>query len=75
VIVPPPAGSGDKFPGEAAVYMGIVRVALHDVAVAMQGGSSPYAIAVTAPADTSAAAAIATAHGVLVDLLRRSDGT
>ena len=69
-IVPPPAGSGDKFPGEAAVYMAIVHVALHDVAVAMQGGFSPYAIAVTAPADTSAAAAIATAaHGVLVALL------
>ena len=69
-IVPPPAGVGNKFPGEAAVYMGIVHVALHDAAVAIQGGYRPYAITVTAPADASPAAAIATAaHGVLVALL------
>ena len=69
-IVPPPAGIGNKFPGEAAVYMGIVHVAMHDVAVAIQGGSRPYAIAVTAPTDASPAAAIAAAaHGVLVALL------
>jgi hypothetical protein len=47
-LVPPPAGNGNKFPGEAAVYMGIVHVALHDAAVAIQGGYRPYAIAVTA---------------------------
>jgi hypothetical protein len=75
-IVPPPSGSGNKFPGEAAVYMGIVHVALYDVAVAIQGGGyRPYAIAVTAPADTSAAAAIATAaHRVLVALLPTQRG-
>jgi hypothetical protein len=76
-IVPPPAGNGNKFPGEAAVYMGIVHVAMYDAAVAIQGGGyRPYAIAVTAPADTSPAAAIArAAHGVLVALLptQRSD--
>lgn len=74
-IVPPPAGVGNKFPGEAAVYMGIVHVALHDAAVAIQGGYRPYAIAVTAPADASPAAAIATAaHGVLVALLPTQRG-
>ena len=52
-IVPPPAGVGDKFPGEAAVYMGIVHAAIYDVAVAIHGGSRPYAIAPTAPADTA----------------------
>jgi hypothetical protein len=67
VIVPPPSGSGNTFPGEAAEYMGIVHVALHDVAVTIQGGCRPYAIAVTAPRD---AAAIATAaDAVLVALL------
>ena len=69
-IVPPPAGVGDKFPGEAAVYMGIVHAAMYDVAVAIHGGYRPYAIAPTAPADTAPAAAIAAAaHGVLVGLL------
>jgi hypothetical protein len=69
-IVPPPAGVGNKFPGEAAVYMGIVHAAMYDAAVAIEGGFRPYAIALIAPADTSSAAAIATAaHGVLVGLL------
>ena len=71
-IVPPSAGSenfGNKFPGEAAVYMGIVDVAIYDAAVAIEGGYRPYAIALTAPADTSAAAAIATAaHNALIGL-------
>jgi hypothetical protein len=68
-IVPPPAGVGDKFPGEAAVYMGIVHAAMYDAAVAIQGGYRPYAISLTAPADTAPAAAIAAAaHGVLVSL-------
>ena len=40
-IVPPPAGVGNKFPGEAAVYMGIVHVAMYDAAVAIQGGYRP----------------------------------
>lgn len=69
-IVPPPAGIGDKFPGEAAVYMGIVHVAIHDAAVAIEGGYRPYAITLTAPPDTAPAAAIAAAaHGVLIGLL------
>ncbi len=69
-IVPPPAGVGDKFPGEAAVYMGIVHAAMYDVAVAIHGDYRPYAIALTAPEETAPAAAIATAaHAVLVGLL------
>lgn len=69
-IVPPPAGIGSKFPGEAAVYMGIVHVAMYDAAVAIYGGYHPYAIARTAPADTAPAPAVAAAaHGVLVGLL------
>src|SRR5215831_14552904 len=71
-IVPPSAGPenfGNKFPGEAAVYMGIVHVAIYDAAVAIEGGYQPYAIAVTAPAGTSPAAAIAAAaHDTLIGL-------
>jgi PAP2 superfamily len=71
-IVPPSAGPenfGNKFPGEAGVYMGIVHVAIYDAAVAIEGGYKPYAIQLTAPPDTSAAAAIATAaHHTLVGL-------
>jgi hypothetical protein len=71
-IVPPSAGRenfGNKFPGEAAVYMGIVHVAIYDAAVAIEGGYKPYALALTPPADTSPAAAIATAaHNTLVGL-------
>jgi hypothetical protein len=52
---------GNKFPGEAAVYMGIVHVALYDAALAIEGGYKPYAIALTAPPGTSPEAAIATA--------------
>src|SRR5215471_11038124 len=66
-IVPPSAGPenfGNKFPGEAAVYMGIVHAAIYDAAVAIEGGYQPYAIALTAPADTSPAAA----HGTLIGL-------
>jgi hypothetical protein len=69
-IVPPPGGVGDKFPGEAAVYMGIVLAAMYDAAVAIHGGYRPYAVALTAPAETAPAAAIAAAaHGILVGLL------
>src|SRR6266508_2426177 len=71
-IVPAAAGPenyGNKFPGEAAVYMGIVHAAIYDAAVAIEGGYTPYAIALTAPADTSPAAAIATAaHHTLIGL-------
>src|SRR5215470_2486999 len=60
---------GNKFPGEAAVYMGIVHVAIYDAAVAIEGGYKPYAIALTAPADTSPAAAVAAAaHDTLIGL-------
>jgi hypothetical protein len=69
-IVPPPAGVGDRFPGEAAVYMGIVHAAMYDVAVAIHGGYRPYAIPLTTAAETLPAAAIAAAaHDVLVGLL------
>jgi hypothetical protein len=56
-----PENFGTKFPGEAAVLMGIVHVAIYDAAVAIHGGYRPYASAPTAPAHTSPAAAIATA--------------
>jgi hypothetical protein len=52
---------GTKFPGEAAVLMGIVHVAIYDAAVAVDGGYRPYAASPPAPARTSPAAAIATA--------------
>ncbi len=52
---------GTKFPGEAAVLMGIVHVAIYDAAVAIEGGYRPYAVALTARAHTSPEAAIATA--------------
>jgi hypothetical protein len=63
-IVPPTAGPenfGNKFPGEAAVYMGIVHAAIYDAAVSIEGGYKPYATTPVAPADTSSEAAIATA--------------
>ena len=40
---------GNKFPGEAAVYMGIVHVAIYDAAVAIEGGYRPYASTPRAP--------------------------
>ena len=52
---------GNKFPGEAAVYMGIVHVAIYDAAVAIEGGYRPYVPTPAAPANTSPEAAIATA--------------
>ncbi len=52
---------GNKFPGEAAVYMGIAHAAIYDAAVAIEGRYRPYATTPTAPANTSAEAAIATA--------------
>ena len=47
-IVPPagglrPENFGNKFPGEAAVYMGIVHAAIYDAAVAIEGGYRPSA--------------------------------
>ena len=71
-IVPVTAGSenyGNKFPGEAAVYMGIVHAAIYDAALAIEGGYQPDAIRLTAPMDTSPKAAIATAaHHTLIGL-------
>jgi hypothetical protein len=56
-----------KFPGEAAVYMGIVHAAIYDAVVAIEGGYRPYATTPTVPPNASAAAAVATAaHRVLV---------
>jgi hypothetical protein len=52
---------GTKFPGEAAVLMGIVHVAIYDAAVAVEGGYQPYAATPTARTRTSPEAAIATA--------------
>jgi hypothetical protein len=52
---------GNKFPGEAAVYMGIVHVAVYDAAVSIAGSYRPYAPTPTAPTTTSPEAAIATA--------------
>jgi hypothetical protein len=52
---------GNKFPGEAAVYMGIVHAAIYDAAVAIDGGYRPYTTTPTAPANTSPEAAIAAA--------------
>ena len=57
---------GKKFPGEAAVYMGIAHAAIYDVVVAIEGGYRPYAITPTVPPNTSIAAAVAAAtHRVL----------
>ncbi|PYK47285.1 MAG: hypothetical protein DME20_12550 [Verrucomicrobia bacterium] len=75
-IVPPGPGGifgsenyGNKFPGEAAVYMGIVHAAIYDAAVAIEGGYEAYAITLIAPPNTSSAAAIATAaHHTLIGL-------
>ena len=71
-IVPPTAGPenfGNKFPGEAAVYMGIVHVAIYDATVAIEGGYRPFLPTPRAPAHTSPAAAIAAAaHDTLVGL-------
>jgi PAP2 superfamily len=73
VVPPGPAGIfgpenyGNKFPGEAAVYMGIVHAAIYDAAVAIEGGYERYALSTAAPHGTSSEAAIATAvHHTLV---------
>ncbi|HET9318103.1 MAG TPA: vanadium-dependent haloperoxidase [Vicinamibacteria bacterium] len=58
-----------KFPGEAAVYMGIVHAAMYDAAVGIEGGYRPYRVSPTAPRGASLDAAVATAaHQVLVQL-------
>jgi hypothetical protein len=74
-IVPPSAGVenyGRRGPADAAVYMGIVQVAIYDAAVALEGGYEFYAQynpPIIVPPNTSSAAAIATAtHHTLVGL-------
>ena len=58
---------GRRFPGEAAVLMGIVHAAIYDAVVAIEGGYRPYAITPAVPRNTSVEAAVATAaHRVLV---------
>jgi hypothetical protein len=65
-----PENYGDKFPGEAAIYLGIVHAAIYDAVVAIDGGYEPYAVAATAARGASADAAVATAaHHVLVGIL------
>jgi hypothetical protein len=60
---------GKKFPGEAAVYMGIVHAAIYDAAVGVSGGYRPYHVAPVVPHGASLDAAVATAaHRVLVEL-------
>jgi hypothetical protein len=60
---------GKKFPGEAAVYMGIVHAAMYDAAVGVQGGFEPYRVSAVAPPGASLDAAVATAaHHLLVQL-------
>jgi hypothetical protein len=60
---------GNKFAGEAAVFMGIVHASIYDAAVAINGGYRPYAATPNAPRGTSAKAAIATAaYDTLVGL-------
>jgi hypothetical protein len=60
---------GKKFPGEAAVYMGIVHAAMYDAAVGVSGGYQPYHVSLVVPPGASLDAAVATAaHHVLVDL-------
>ena len=44
-VVPPSAGPenfGNKFPGDAAVYMGIVHVAIYDATLAGGAGHQPH---------------------------------
>ena len=52
---------GNKFPGEAGVYMGIVSASIYDAAVSIAGGYQPYTTTPQAPPGTSPEAAIATA--------------
>jgi hypothetical protein len=60
---------GQKFPGEAAVYMGIVHAAMYDAAVGVAGGYEPYRVDPVVPAGASLDAAVATAaHHVLAVL-------
>jgi hypothetical protein len=67
---------GRRFPGEAAVYMGIVHATIYDVVVAIEGGYRPYAITPTVPPNTSVDAAVAAAaHRVLVERFQDQQAT
>jgi len=67
---------GKKFPGEAAVYMGIVHATIYDVVVAIEGGYRPYAITPAVPSNTSLNAAVAAAaHRVLVGRFPEQEAT
>jgi len=58
------------YPGEAALLMGIVHVAIYDAVVGIEGGAKPYAVRPRVPAGASVrAATAAAAHRVLVGLL------
>lgn len=71
-----PENFGTKFPGDAAVSMGIVHAAIYDAAVALEGGYQPYAPTPASPADASPEAAIATAaHDTLAGLQPQLGGT
>jgi len=60
---------GKKFPGEAAVYMGIVHAAIYDAAVAVSGGYDPFRVSPVVSPGASLDAAVATAaHRVLTGL-------
>jgi PAP2 superfamily len=66
---------GKKFPGEAAVYMGIVHAAIYDAAVGVSGGYRPYRVSCGVPRGASLDAAVATAaHRVLVELFPEQVG-
>jgi PAP2 superfamily len=58
-----------KFPGIAPVYMAIVQAGIYDAVIAIEGGYTPYATDIDAPANTSPEAAVAAAgHDVLVGM-------
>lgn len=59
---------GNKFPGEAAVYMGIVHAAMFDAAVAIEGGYRPYAIELHQRGASPEAAVATATHHTLVGL-------
>jgi hypothetical protein len=68
-------GVGKVFPGEAAVYMGIVHAAIYDAAVAVSGGYDSYRVSPAVAPGASLDAAVATAaYRVLVVLFPGQQG-
>lgn len=62
-------GVGKKFPGEAAIYMGVVHAAIYDAAVTVSGGYQRYHVTAVVRPGASLDAAVATAaYRVLVEL-------